>query len=175
MYSSLNMYFIDSDEYLRSYVFTYFYILHAVHHHAPGDDFFLLDIYLYNSTFAFCIYPHTLHFCVQALPVIINLKQILAFSSSTRCPLTRNIASFCRVLYLSCVMYSRTYMLYNISTAFAFSRHVDVRLSERKRMYSSTIPDSYRKMHYLRNLLFSTLFVRRAFRFFGHSHLYYRR
>lgn len=151
--------------YLHIYVRMCFYILRAVHHHAPGDDFFLLDIYLYSSTFAFCIYPRTLHFRVQALPVIINLKQILAFSSSTRCPLTRNIASFCRVLYLPCVMYSCTYMLYNISTAFAFSRHVDVRLSERKRAYSSTISDSYRETHYLRNLSLSALSVRCAFRF----------
>lgn len=60
------MYFIDSDEYLRSYVFAHFYILCAAHHHVSGDDFFLPDIYLYSSTFAFCIYLRTLHFRVQA-------------------------------------------------------------------------------------------------------------
>lgn len=161
------MYFIDNDEYLRFrmclHIFT-FYVC-AVRHHASRDDFFLPDIYLYSSTFVFCIYPRTLHFRVQALPVIINLKQILAFSSSTRCPLTRNIASFCRVLYLSCVMYSRMYTPYGISTAFAFSCRVDVKLSERKRAYPSTM-DSYRETLYLCNLPFAALSARRALRFF---------
>lgn len=76
----------------------------------PEMTFFYL-IFIYTALHSFCIYLRTLHFRVQALPVIINLKQILAFSSSTRCPLTRNIASFCRILYLPCVMYSRMYML----------------------------------------------------------------
>lgn len=138
----------------------------SIRYHASGDDFFLPDIYLYSSAFVFCIYPRTLHFRVQAPPVIINLKQILAFSSSTRCPLTRNIASFCRVLYLPCVMYSRMYTPCSIFTAFAFSRRVNVRSSERNVRCLSTISDCYCKTRYFYNLSFSALFIRQALRSF---------
>lgn len=60
---------------------------------SPGERVFPYLIFIYRYTYSDVLYllSHFTLLPVQALHVIINLEEILAFSSSTRCPLTRHI------------------------------------------------------------------------------------
>jgi len=127
-------------------VCTFLYILRAVCHHVQITLFFyLIFIYSYSNSRVSCLPSHFTFPYTDVTLVIINLKEIPAFSPSTRCPLTRNITSFCRVLYFPCVMYSRMYTP-RVFSVFAFSRS-----SEGRRISRFTIPDSYRKARCLCN------------------------
>jgi len=160
---SLNIYFIDSDEYLHSYVFAQFYILSAVRHHASGNDFFLPNICTAFYTRVLYLFSYFTFPCASAASnhkSQANPRVFVVYALSHkehRFPPSRLISPLHYVFpYVRAVVFLRRLFFHTVSRE----------LSERKRAYPFTIPNWYRETYYFCNLSFSALFARYVLRLF---------